>query len=174
MSDRLSWDEYFIAVADLIKARGSCPRKRVGAVIVDAHNQIIASGYNGAPKGRPHCTEVGCHLVDGHCTTAKHAEENALDQIRSHHREQALVGARIYVSTYPCDNCLRELAQHGIATVYYLDDYPNERTERIAAAWGIKLVQQPTRVQIAVADKPVVRPESVSPGSGSECAAHPE
>ena len=55
---RPSFDEYFMQMALLTARRSTCLRRQVGAVIVkDKH--IIATGYNGAPKGLEHCDEIG-------------------------------------------------------------------------------------------------------------------
>ncbi len=55
---RPSWDEYFMQMAQLTAQRSTCLRRKVGAVIVkDKH--IIATGYNGAPRGLKHCVELG-------------------------------------------------------------------------------------------------------------------
>ena len=55
---RIGWDEYFMQMAELTAKRSTCLRRQVGAVIVkDRH--IIATGYNGAPRGVNHCEEKG-------------------------------------------------------------------------------------------------------------------
>ena len=56
---RPEWDEYFMAMAELAATRSTCLRRRVGAVLTK-DNRILCSGYNGAPKGIPHCIDVGC------------------------------------------------------------------------------------------------------------------
>ena len=56
--ERPSWDEYFMQMAELTSKRSTCLRRQVGAVIIkDKH--IIATGYNGAPRGVPHCSQKG-------------------------------------------------------------------------------------------------------------------
>ena len=74
---RLSWDAYFLEVAKIVASRSTCPRATVGAVIV-RDKRIVATGYNGALAGEPHCTEAGCLMEDGHCQRAVHAETNAV------------------------------------------------------------------------------------------------
>lgn len=74
---RPDWDLYFIRIAKEIASRSTCPRAAVGAVVV-RDNRIISTGYNGAPAGKPHCEDVGCLMIDGHCKRAIHAETNAL------------------------------------------------------------------------------------------------
>ena len=56
---RPSWDEYFMQIADLVSTRSTCLRRQVGALLVK-ERRIIATGYNRAPRGLPHCAEVGC------------------------------------------------------------------------------------------------------------------
>ncbi|MBP5749413.1 MAG: cytidine deaminase, partial [Firmicutes bacterium] len=59
MSQRPSWDEYFMEMAELARKRSTCLRRGVGAVIVK-DNRVIATGYNGVPRGIRHCGETGC------------------------------------------------------------------------------------------------------------------
>lgn len=80
---RPNWDLYFIRIAKEVASRATCPRAAVGAVIVK-DNRILSTGYNGAPAGQPHCEDVGCEIVDGHCHTAVHAESNAIAQAAKH------------------------------------------------------------------------------------------
>lgn len=61
---RLRRDDLFIGVAELFALRSTCTRGNVGAVIV-RDNHIIAHGYNGAPAGMAHCTDVGCDVPEG-------------------------------------------------------------------------------------------------------------
>ena len=60
---RQSWDYYFMTIAKDVAERSTCPRAAVGAVIVKEHH-ILSTGYNGAPAGEPHCTDVGCLMVE--------------------------------------------------------------------------------------------------------------
>ena len=56
---RPTWDKYFMEIAEIVKKRSTCIRRQVGAVIVK-DKQILATGYNGAPKKLKHCEEIGC------------------------------------------------------------------------------------------------------------------
>ena len=58
MSDRPSWDQYFMTITRQVAERSTCTRAKVGAVIVRDKN-ILATGYNGSPAGMPHCLDVG-------------------------------------------------------------------------------------------------------------------
>ena len=86
MHERPDWDVYFMQIAQLVKTRATCPRRFVGALIV-RDRQILCTGYNGAPRGLPHCPvggpehdwPQGC-MKAGHCIRTLHAEQNAILQ----------------------------------------------------------------------------------------------
>lgn len=109
---RPSWDEYFRLIATTVAMRASCPRASVGAVIVSPDNRILATGYNGAPSGEPHCLDEGCMVEDGHCQRALHAEVNAVAVAARH--GTVLNGARIYCTLEPCRECVKVLKAAGI------------------------------------------------------------
>lgn len=90
---RPNWDLYFIHIAKEVASRSTCPRAAVGAVIT-IDNQIISTGYNGAPAGQPHCTDKGCIIVKDHCQRAIHAEINAIKQAVQ--RGLSVKGATLY------------------------------------------------------------------------------
>src|SRR6185295_12940973 len=88
MSDRPSWHQYFLTITRTVAERSTCLRAKVGAVIVRDKN-ILATGYNGAPAGMPHCLDVGCLIftsrtptgeVEENCFRTIHAEINAIAQ----------------------------------------------------------------------------------------------
>jgi len=90
----------------------------VGAVLVLAGN-IAATGYNGAPKGLPHCDLHGCDLdLGGHCVNAVHAEINTIVQTTL--RPQ---GGTLYVTTLPCRRCFGALVNAGVTRIVYASDY---------------------------------------------------
>ena len=108
---RPDWDLYFIQIAKEVASRSTCPRAAVGAVIVK-DNRILATGYNGAPAGKPHCEDTGCNTVNDHCTTAVHAESNAIAQAAKY--GIPLEGATIYYwdSKGRYSQSLEELKSH--------------------------------------------------------------
>lgn len=123
MSDhRISWDQYFIAQAAILSTRSTCTRLHVGAVLVQ-NNRIIASGYNGAVAGTPHCTDVGDLIVDGHCIRAVHAEQNALMQAAQ--MGISVAGATVYVTDVPCVHCTKLLLQAGVSKINFMRNYRN-------------------------------------------------
>lgn len=115
---RKDWDQYFMDIAFQVAGRSTCPRRDVGAVVVK-DRRIKGTGYNGAPRKMPHCTEAGCLMVDGHCVRTVHAEINALLECSPEERD----GATIYVTDYPCPNCAKTIIQSGVTRVVYARDY---------------------------------------------------
>jgi len=117
--------------------RATCPRKSVGAIIVRDRG-VLATGYNGSLRGLPHCTEVGCLMVDGHCVRAVHAEANAILQAARH--GTAIDGADLYVTASPCWDCFKLICNAGIRRALYGEFYRDERILEFACAAGIELV----------------------------------
>ena len=125
MSDyvRPTWDEYFLEVMHALAKRATCDRGRNACVIV-RDNQILCTGYVGAPPGLPHCDEVG-HLIkkttheDGsvtdHCLRTIHAELNAVCQAAK--RGVSIEGATVYCKLAPCRTCTQALIACGIKRV---------------------------------------------------------
>lgn len=130
--NRPSWDEYFMQMAELTAKRSTCLRRQVGAIIVkDKH--IIATGYNGAPKGLPHCDELGgCYrqklgVPSGErheLCRALHAEQNAIIQAAVY--GQSIEGATIYVTHQPCVICAKMIINAGIKRIVVRNGYPDE------------------------------------------------
>lgn len=138
MEQRPSWDEYFIGIAEQVAKRSTCPRAAVGAVIVK-DRRILTTGYNGAPMGLPHCTEVGCLMVDGHCVRTLHAEQNAIIQAALH--GVSVQGSTMYVTHQPCLNCAKMIINAGIVRVVYGGDYPDPQACAFLSEAGVALVR---------------------------------
>ena len=117
---RLSWDKYFMEIAKMVAKRSTCDRRNVGAVIVKDKN-ILSTGYNGSPKGLPHCDEAGHEMSDGHCVRTIHAEANALIQAAKH--GVAMDEAVMYLTDSPCYDCFKMLVNSGIKEVVYGEYY---------------------------------------------------
>jgi dCMP deaminase len=143
---RPTWDEYFMEVANAIAKRATCDRGRSGCVIAK-DNQILATGYVGAPAGLPHCDDVGHQMkkmlhVDGtiteHCVRTVHAEQNAICQAAK--RGVAINGATLYCRMTPCRTCAMLIINCGIVRVVaeyrYHDAAESEEMFKMA---GIKL-----------------------------------
>ncbi len=138
MSDRMSWDDYFMSIAAMVSSRSTCPRKSVGAVIVRDHT-ILSTGYNGSIRGLGHCTEDGCMMEDDHCVATIHAEANAI--IQAARNGVMLDGAQCYVTASPCWNCFKMLANVGVNRIVYGEFYRDERVFGVADQLGIEMVE---------------------------------
>ncbi len=102
-------------------------------------HRILTTGYNGAPRGVAHCTEVSCTVVDGHCVRATHAEANAIVQGALH--GIALQGATAYCTHQPCVGCSKLLISAGVSKIVYDVAYPDTVATELLAEAGVALVQ---------------------------------
>ena len=144
--NRPSWDEYFMEVCDAISKRATCDRGRSGCVIA-RNNQILVTGYVGAPTGLPHCDDHGHQFkktihedgsVTTHCVRTVHAEQNALCQAAK--RGIAIDGATIYCRMTPCRVCAMLLINCGIKRVVCQRRYHDaEDSEKMLEMAGIVL-----------------------------------
>ncbi|WEV54804.1 deaminase [Leuconostocaceae bacterium ESL0723] len=164
MSDpRISWDQYFIAQSAILSTRSTCNRLHVGAILV-RDNRIIASGYNGAVSGTPHCTEVGDLMVDGHCVRAVHAEQNALMQAAK--MGIPVDNTELYVTDVPCLECTKLLLQAGITKINYMRNYRNDPfAAELLELKNVPLVHVPFAAQTA---KQVNLDQFIDPSQRSE------
>lgn len=132
MMHRPDHNEYFMCIALMAAQRASCPRRKVGCVLVDSNKHIISTGYNGPSAGLPNCTTQPC---GGHShksgeglssCIAIHAEVNALTQAGNR-----LIDVKtMYVTTQCCDICtdyLDKLIIDGklpkLDTIFFFDGY---------------------------------------------------
>ena len=131
---RPSWDAYFLQIAATVSGRSTCLRRSVGAVLV-RDRRILATGYNGSPEGLPHCTDVGCLIIDGHCVRTLHAEQNALLQAAAH--GVSTEGSTIYVTSEPCLQCTKMLLNARVRRIVYLDAYDDPLARALRLQAGI-------------------------------------
>ena len=126
--NRPTIDEYFMKMAYLVSERSTCLRRKVGAVIViDKH--VLTTGYNGAPKGLPHCEETGCLREQLNVPSGErhelcrgvHAEQNAIIQAAAF--GVSVKGATIYITNYPCSVCAKMLLNAEIKEIVYDHEY---------------------------------------------------
>ncbi|MBI2964097.1 MAG: dCMP deaminase family protein [Deltaproteobacteria bacterium] len=127
--------------------RSTCNRAKVGALIARDKN-ILATGYNGAPAGLPHCTEVGCLIyqsrtpsgeVEENCFRTIHAEINAIAQAA---KNGAMIkDADIYITHTPCIHCFKVLINTGIKRVLYEKPYKLATLDDLRRYSEVALVQ---------------------------------
>jgi dCMP deaminase len=134
---RPGWDEYFMQIAHTVATRSTCPRASVGCVLT-RDRRILTTGYNGAPSGVPHCTDVGCLLVNEHCQRATHAEANAIVQGALH--GVSVAGATAYCTHQPCVNCTKLLISAGVTKIIYDMSYPDQIAMDLLREAGVGIV----------------------------------
>lgn len=127
--DRNKWDRRFTEVASLVANWSKEPNTRVGCVLVDGQRRIIATGYNGFPRG-VNDTVQRIQDRDVKLALTLHAEENAL--LFAGREAQ---GCTAYVTHPPCSLCTAKLIQAGVSRVVHLP----LTDESFVARWGASL-----------------------------------
>lgn len=158
--------EYFMGIAYAVSRKSHCLSHQFGAIAVNDDRQILSTGYNGPPRGYPHCsgydknipqicppryhTDIWCPRREAGFQSgqglewcpAAHAERNVL--INAARYGVRLKGCRLYItSPTPCRECAKEIVNAGISEVIYADghDYPEIGItgRRILEECGVKL-----------------------------------
>lgn len=133
--DVLSWDEFFIGIAKLAAGRSKDPSTQVGACIVGQDNRILSIGYNGSPNhfddDKFPWNREGKKINETKYPYVCHAELNAILNFPGSRKD--LVGAKIYVDLFPCNECAKAIIQSGIKEVVYLSDKYDGSEENMAA-----------------------------------------
>ncbi|KAI6120628.1 cytidine deaminase-like protein [Pisolithus croceorrhizus] len=139
---RPRWDSYFMTLADLASQRSNCMKRRVGAILV-RDNRIVATGYNGTPRGVKNCNEGGCahcngvSIANGTDCLCLHAEENALLEAG---RDRVGSNAILYCNTCPCLKCTIKIIQSGVKeVVYHLSYKVDEESARLFQEAGVHI-----------------------------------
>lgn len=142
---RINWEEYFIEITKLVAQRSSCLSRQVGAILVK-EKRILATGYNGSPSKIENCIERGGCLREGSVSgqnlntcMAVHAEMNAILQCAK--MGVCCEDATLYVTTYPCVNCMKAIIQSGIRKVVYIESYNSPLTDELVRLSGIECIK---------------------------------
>lgn len=141
---RISWDGYFMQIAQLVAQRSTCLRRQVGAVIVK-NKRMLATGYNGAPSGLEHCLEIGClrqkmKIPSGQrheLCRGLHAEQNAIIQASLY--GISVKDSVIYVTNQPCVICAKMLINAGITEIVIAGEYPDAMAMDFLKEAGLKV-----------------------------------
>ena len=133
MDQRMSKDKYYLNIADAVLDRSTCLRRKYGAIIVK-NDEIISTGYNGSPRGRKNCVDMGFCTREAmqvprgeryELCRSVHAEANAI--ISASRRDMA--GGTIYLvgrnaatgellnDATSCLMCRRMIINSGITRV---------------------------------------------------------
>ena len=141
--ERRDKDNYYLDLAEMVSQRCTCIRRHYGAVIVK-NDEVISTGYVGAPRGRKNCSDLGICIREKlqiprgeryELCRSVHAEANA---IISCSRDK-MIGASLYLTGKECKTgeyiknscccsmCKRMVINAGIAYIYVRDDKNNYR-----------------------------------------------
>jgi len=132
-------------ITRFVAKRSTCLRRHVGAIIV-RDRRILATGYNGAPRGLPHCSEIGClrekmGIPSGErqeLCRGLHAEQNAI--IQSALFGVSIDNSQIYTVTQPCITCAKMIINAGIKRIVFDEGYPDPLAEQMLEEAGVELV----------------------------------
>lgn len=127
----ISWDTYFMGIAQLSSKRSKDPKTQVGACIVSPENKIVGIGYNGFPKGIS--DDVFPWKDQGDFLETKypyvvHAEANAILNA-----SQNLKECKLFVTLFPCNECTKLIIQSGIKELIYVSNKDEGKDFQIAS-----------------------------------------
>jgi len=133
-------------IVELVKTRSTCIRRQVGALIVK-DKRILSTGYNGAPVGCCHCTELGClrdqmGIPSGQrheLCRGTHAEQNAI--VQAAYSGTSVNGGTLYVTHQPCVLCAKLAINAGIKKIVFKGEYPDDLAMELLKESGIRVVK---------------------------------
>ena len=148
---RIDKENYYLDIAQTVAGRSTCLRRCYGAIIVQ-HDEIISTGYNGAPRGRKNCMDLGyctrmaMNIPSGEryelCRSV-HAEANAIISAA----RSEMLGASLYMvckdpqtgdlipDSTSCSMCRRLIINAGIRRVVIRDTPSEYRVVDVAKDW---------------------------------------
>ncbi len=125
--ERIEWDDFFMEIAYTAAKRTACLFHKIASVFVDQNHRIVSIGYNGPSTGDNHCNEIGCAKVHGDPITGEykrcrgaHSEINAIINSGDTTR---LKGSTLYITTFPCYDCMKSLNNIGVKRIVYGEEY---------------------------------------------------
>ncbi len=149
---RIDKVNYYLEIAKAVAGRSTCLRKKSGAVIVN-HDEIVSTGYSGAPRGRDNCIDLGYCCKKKFFPDVRHA---GYDACRSVHAEQNalisasrkdMIGGTLYLVQYRtdtekyeenagcCQMCRKMIINAGIEKVIVRGNNENEYRVIDVAEW---------------------------------------
>jgi dCMP deaminase len=135
-------EQVFLEILDVVKKRSTCPRRQVAAILTTEQGHILATGYNGAPRGFVHCTEEPCAGAsdpkgDTSRCEAVHAEQNAIVQAGLHGK--LAEATRLYCTTMPCTACAKLIVATNVKLIVVKEEYADSFGAEILKRAGISL-----------------------------------
>ena len=125
-------DFYFLRMALLVSERGTCVRRKVGCILVNKKNHVLATGYNGNPSGFSHCLDNPCKGANS--TSGKdldkceaiHAEQNALLQCKDVYDIDT-----VYCTVSPCIHCVKLLLNTSTKKIIFGEQYIQKDAKKL-------------------------------------------
>lgn len=146
MPKRINVHQYFLLMAKVISMRSTCIDKQVGCVLVNRRNEILATGYNGAPHGQKHCIDMGyCIKEKGGVCPSTHAEQNAILQCKNTSEIY-----KIYLTLSPCVNCIRLLLNTPCKFIYFITDHKHIEARQLWRAYNNLLSWKQEELQYGI------------------------
>ena len=135
-----------MAITEQVSLRSTCLRRKTGSLIVK-ERRILATGYNGTPRGLKHCDQLGCLRENLDIPSGErqelcrglHAEQNAIIQAALHGIQ--IEGASIYTTHQPCVLCAKMIINAGINGVIFKNNYPDPLAEDLLREAKVELIQ---------------------------------
>jgi dCMP deaminase len=128
--------QYICNITDVVSSKATCKRKKVGVVFISKDYEILATGYNGAPRGFPHCTQDNCNET-ARCVNTVHAEQNGI--VQAARRGVSLDKSLLYSNYGPCAVCARMLVNLGVSAVHIREEYHDDEGISILREGGIRV-----------------------------------
>ena len=125
-------DFYFLRMALLVSERGTCVRRKVGCILVNKKNHVLATGYNGNPSGFSHCLDNPCEGANSKSgkdldkCEAIHAEQNALLQCKDIYDIHT-----VYCTVSPCIHCVKLLLNTSAKKIVFGEKYIHKEAEKL-------------------------------------------
>jgi dCMP deaminase len=132
-------DQWAMEIAKVTASRATCVRRKVGCVLVNNKGYILATGYNGVPKGLNHCIANECSGSNASSGTrldeclAVHAEMNALLQCNN-----VFDIHTVYVTVSPCIHCIKVLLNTSCKRIVFLEEYSDIRSKELWLSAGLE------------------------------------
>jgi len=135
-----------MAITKMVSKRSTCIRREVGAILVK-DKRILATGYNGAPKGLKHCHEIGCLRENSSIPSGTrhelcrglHAEQNVIIQAAYH--GIPINGSTIYCTNKPCVICSKMIINAGIERISYEEGYDDPLSDQMLIEAGLEIMR---------------------------------
>jgi dCMP deaminase len=131
-------------ITEDVALRSTCLRRQVGAIIVK-DKQILATGYNGSPRGIKHCQETGCLREQMNVPSGQrhelcrglHAEQNVIIQAAIHGAK--IGGGTMYCTYMPCIICTKMLINAGLKKIVFKGFYPDDAAMQMLKESGMEI-----------------------------------